>query len=302
MNEINWKIRSIKEVVTDEALQQQPIPGTVYYIYYIQTYNTYIMHTYRSIEMITSIKRTLQATESATFNNSDCCAMEDHSKPLMNVIIEVELDTTDDDPTTIHPSRIAIPTTTAVSTTVTTKNTVTTTTCRKNELQSCHYHQSLEERQQHRILTVFRRSRNNTNNKNKNNDATNTWRRSRQSKLLLQPHNHVVSCCSSTCRIIRSHDITTSILRYCYAIVIVTIMATLLLLFDTANLQCTVSSPRQNYYYYCQALSSSSSSSSKPPSTTLPWQDRTLKVAFVTGNAMKVRKRYDFLEFNHQHP
>lgn len=257
------------------------------------------MHTYRSIEMITSIKRTSQATESATFNNSDYCAMEDHSKPLMNVIIEVELDTTDDDPTTIHPSRITIPTTTAVTATVTTKNTATTTTCRKNELQSRHCHQSLEERQQHRILTVFRRSRNNTNNKN--NDATNTWRRSRQGKLLVQPHNHVVSCCSSTCRMIRSHDITTSILRYCYAIVIVTIMAKLLLIFDTTNLQCTVSSPRQNYYY-CLALSSSSSSSSKPPSSTLPWQDRTLKVAFVTGNAMKVRKRYDFLEFNHQHP
>lgn len=32
------------------------------------------------------------------------------------------------------------------------------------------------------------------------------------------------------------------------------------------------------------------SSSSKPPPNILPWQDRTLKVAFVTGNAMKVRK------------
>ena len=39
-------------------------------------------------------------------------------------------------------------------------------------------------------------------------------------------------------------------------------------------------------YFFGHALSSSSS---KPPPNILPWQDRTLKVAFVTGNAMKVR-------------
>ena len=49
--------------------------------------------------------------------------------------------------------------------------------------------------------------------------------------------------------------------------------------------------PDHSFVVVCEALSSSSPPPSVPPPPHRPpWPDRTLKVAFVTGNAMKVRK------------
>jgi hypothetical protein len=61
----------------------------------------------------------------------------------------------------------------------------------------------------------------------------------------------------------------------------------------TTYFQTTTTDPHSTTVsqYHCHALSSSSSSSSSKPPTSLPWQDRTLKIAFVTGNAMKVRTK-----------